>query len=241
MHVLEQVGHNGPNGCLRVGDPGHGYGAERPKPAQHRPVRSARCGPPGTGPASSAGPSAVGRGRRAGDRTRGAAVARGAGRSSPRRRPLGHRRGPPRRAHGRPGPGSRRRAKRCCDCPPAADRPCTCRLPTLDESRARPSNTPAAYPPSRTSSTPTRRSTTQWSTSAPVSGGNGTSHLAVAPSAAVSTTASGPVTVVTGPCRCAKPSSQRAMRSGGTVTTRGSLSGVAVVVPRRRDRRTRSR
>lgn len=39
---------------------------------------------------------------------------------------------------------SRRRANRCCDQPPAALRPCTCRVPTFDATSRVPSNTPAA-------------------------------------------------------------------------------------------------
>ena len=55
---------------------------------------------------------------------------------------------------------SRRRANRCWDWPPAADRPCTSLAPTLEPiSRGGlPVNTPAANPPSRTRNTPTVRS-----------------------------------------------------------------------------------
>src|SRR3954469_11423347 len=50
----------------------------------------------------------------------------------------------------------RRRANRCCDQPPAAVRPWTCRASTLETTRSEPSNTPTAPRPRRTSSTAAR-------------------------------------------------------------------------------------
>ena len=50
----------------------------------------------------------------------------------------------------------RRRAKRCCDQPPAAVRPCTCRASTFETTSSAPSNTPTAHRPRRTSSTAAR-------------------------------------------------------------------------------------
>src|SRR6185437_15651 len=92
--------------------------------------------------------------------------------------------------------------KRCCDQPPAALRPCTGLLPVLESTSrgGEPENTPAAYPPRRTSRTPTVRSAAACAASASAaartapgtpagSGGNGGWHSAVAPSAAANVTA----------------------------------------------------
>ena len=122
---------------------------------------------------------------------------------------------------------SRRRAKRPELEPPLRWRPCTSRLPTFESPRVSPVKTPAAWPPRRTSSTPTVRSRRTWSSSAsglvagalaahglverrerrlahdPLTVGAHEGHVAVADD--VHATFS---------CRAAERSSQRSRRSG---------------------------
>ena len=224
-----------------------GPGARRGAPLRQRrrlpalPLGVARSSR-GTGRASTAAPSAADRGRRARARPPAGRAGAAGGSSSTS---VSARRSPPSTTASRSARcGSstraatsaaassatracspRRRSKRRWLDPPARWRPCTLRLPTLESTSRRPANTPAAWPPRRTSSTPTTRSRAACSSSGPgskpsrtplaASGGNGGSHSStVAP---WNVTRPGASSVrATGPFSSAQRSSQRPSRSGGT-------------------------
>ena len=117
---------------------------------------------------------------------------------------------------------------------PSSSRPCDggrARAGCRPSSRARvsPVKTPAAWPPRRTSSTPTVRSRRTWSSSGPgsyparsprtaaSSGGNGGSHTTRSPSAPTKATSRSPTDVhATFSWRSAQRSSQRSRRAGGS-------------------------